>query len=257
MSRPIGVSTHAVRPGDLASALAVLRPLGLPAVELSALRERDLRRLVESLGALDLSGYTYVSFHAPSAFTGQSEEEVADLMMPLAGRGWPVIVHPDTLTRDTVWERLGDRLCIENMDKRKSTGRTTAELESLFTRFPRASFCFDIGHARQVDPTMSEAALMLRRFRGRLRQLHLSDVTSLSRHEAISYTALNSFRKVAQLIPADVPVILETPFTTDGFEAQLHLAEKALSPADDGTGAHALNGAARSARQTAGDCVSQ
>jgi hypothetical protein len=257
MSRPIGMSTHAVSPGDIGSALAVLRPLGLPAVELSALRERDLRRLLESLGTLDLSGYSYVSFHAPCEFGPLAEDEVADLLAPLAGRGWPVIVHPDTLTRDALWERLGDRLCIENMDKRKSIGRTAAELESLFTRFPRASFCFDIGHARQVDPTMSEAALMLRRFRGRLGQLHLSDVSSLSRHEAISYTALNSFRKVAQLIPADVPVILETPFTTDGFEAQLRLAEKALNPVDDGANAHTLNGTAKSARQTAGDCVSQ
>lgn len=256
MRRPIGVSTHVVSSGDIGSALAELRPFHLSAVELSALREPDFLSLLESLGSLDLSGYSYVSFHAPSKFELQTEAAVANLTAPLANRGWPIVVHPDTLGDVALWEPFGDRLCIENMDKRKPVGRTTAELEGIFARFPHASFCFDIGHARQVDPTMSEAALMLRRFRGRLRQVHLSDVTSLSRHEGITFTALNSFRKVAQLIPEDVPIILETPFTADGIETQIRLAEKALSPADAGPPAHALNGAAKAGRP-AGDCVSQ
>jgi hypothetical protein len=242
MSRPLGVSTHAVSPGDVGSALAVLRPLHLSAVELCALREKDLKPLLGVLDALDLSGYSYISFHAPSAFDLLVEQEVADLTIPLAARGWPVIVHPDTLTRDAVWAPFGDRLCIENMDKRKPLGRTTAELEGVFARFPRASFCFDIGHARQVDPTMSEAALMLRRFRGRLKQVHLSEVSSQSRHEGISFTALNSFRKVAPLIPADVPVILETPSGADDFETQIRLAEKALCPAEEEQPPPGLNG---------------
>jgi hypothetical protein len=82
---------------------------------------------------------------------------------------------------------------------------------------------------------MSEAALILRRFRGRLKQIHMSEVDSRSRHEGISFTALNSFRKVAHLIPPDVPVILETPVVPDQIETQLHLAGKALIPSDQDT----------------------
>jgi hypothetical protein len=174
---------------------------------------------------------------------------LADLLAALVARRWPVIMHPDALNREDLWESLGDHLCIENMDRRKAVGRTTAELEIIFARFPRASFCFDIGHARQVDPTMTEAALILRRFRDRLKEVHLSEVNSLGRHEGITYTALNSFRKVAHLVPAGVPVILETPLPVDQIEAQIHLAEQALTPADqEALPTHSLNGPAKDGR---------
>jgi hypothetical protein len=246
MRRAIGVSTHAINPGDVRAALVSLRPLNLPAIELSALRVPDPEPIREALGSLDLSGYSYVSFHAPSTFDRYTEQDVASLLAALVARRWPVVAHPDALKLVDLWESLGDQLCIENMDKRKAVGRTTAELDTVFALFPRASFCFDIGHARQVDPTMTEAALMVRRFRDRLKQVHLSEVNSLSRHEGITYTALNSFRKVADLIPPGVPVILETPVPADQFEAQIHLAKLALTPADqDAPPSQPLNGSAK------------
>jgi hypothetical protein len=230
MRRVIGVSTHAISPGDVRAALVALRPLNLPAVELSALRILDPQLALETLAPLDLSGYSYVSFHAPSTFDRYTEQDQVRLLAALASRRWPVVAHPEALGRAGLWEPLGDQLCIENMDKRKAAGRTVGELEAVFARFPRASFCFDIGHARQVDPTMSEAALILRRFGDRLRQVHLSEVNSLSRHEGITYTALNSFRKVASLIPGHVPIVLETPLPVEQIVAQVHLAEQALTP---------------------------
>jgi hypothetical protein len=246
MRRAIGVSTHAISPGDVLAALAALRPLNLQVVELSALRVLDPKPVLETLGSLDLSGYSYVSFHAPSTFDRYTEQDVVHLLAALVVRRWPVVAHPDAMKREELWEPLGDQLCIENMDKRKFVGRTRAELEAVFARFPRASFCFDIAHARQVDPTMSEAALILRRFRDRLKQVHLSEVNSLSRHEGITYTALNSFRKVAHLIPADIPVILETPLPLDQIQAQIRLAEQALIPSDqDAPPAQPLNGSAQ------------
>ena len=59
-------------------------------------------------------------------------------------RGWPIVVHPDTLYDFSLWRLLGDLLCIENMDKRKRVGRTVRELDYLFSEFPQASFCFDM-----------------------------------------------------------------------------------------------------------------
>jgi hypothetical protein len=97
---------------------------------------------------------------------------------------------------------------------------------------------------------MTEATLILQRFRDRLKQIHMSEVNSLSRHERITFTALNSFRKVAHLIPADVPVILETPVQADHIRDQVHdqiqLAEQVLSPTDTDTPPpRALNGLAK------------
>jgi hypothetical protein len=230
MERSIGFSTGALALADFRRALEMMRPRHLQAVELSALRDGELIPLIDALDSLDLSGYNHISVHAPSAFGKLSESEGARQLRGLLGRGWPIVVHPDALLDRSAWDGFGPWLCIENMDKRKPIGRTVGELERVFASFPEASFCFDIGHARQVDPTMSEAALILRRFGGRLRVVHMSEVNARSGHEAISFTALNGFRKVAPLIPPGVPIILETVIPEDRMDSQLALAKAALVP---------------------------
>jgi hypothetical protein len=146
------------------------------AVELSALRQEELAALVAQLGDLDLSDFKYVSFHAPSALEPAFEGEALRLLEQVALRQWPIIVHPDAMHQRGEWARLGECLCIENMDKRKAIGQTGSDLAEIFEALPGASFCFDIGHARQVDPTMNEASMILQCFRDRIRQIHVSEV---------------------------------------------------------------------------------
>src|SRR4051794_1997340 len=76
--------------------------------------------------------------------------------LAFVGRGYPVVVHPDVIFDRPRWRVLGEALFIENMDKRKPVGRTVEELQEFFRDLPAARFCFDIGHARQVDPSMTE-----------------------------------------------------------------------------------------------------
>jgi hypothetical protein len=96
------------------------------------------------------------------------------------------------------------------MDKRKPTGQTAKSLAEIFQLLPNASLCFDIGHARQVDPTMSEAWTILQRFHNRIKQLHVSEVNTQSRHDRLSIESVLAFRRVSHLLPADVPIILES-----------------------------------------------
>jgi hypothetical protein len=202
----------------------MIRATRIQVVELSALREDELEPLLSHLDSLDLSDLTYVSFHAPSALNELSEERATAALRQLLRRRWPIILHPDVMKDRSLWSGFGELLCIENMDKRKMIGRTVDELEPFFEAFPDASFCFDIGHARQVDPTMGEAAQLLRRYVTRLKQVHMSEVSSRSKHEAISYTAMRSFQKVADLIPCETPIILETVIPEDQMSEQLQLA---------------------------------
>lgn len=120
-----------------------------------------------------------------------------------------MVVHPDVILEPQLWSALGSQLTIENMDKRKPVGRTVKELTGIFRVLPEARFCFDIGHARQVDPSMTEASLLLRAFGGRLAEVHMSEVTTASRHDPISWNAVMAFSSVAALIPEDVPIVLE------------------------------------------------
>jgi hypothetical protein len=228
MTRPIGFSTGALALADFRRALRMLRQHGVSVVELSALREAELAPLVEALDSLELTDSRYVSFHAPSKFQTLGEEEIARLLEPVKKRRWPIIIHPDALTHE-VWQDFGELLCIENMDKRKKLGRTVEEMQTVFERYPQASFCFDIGHARQIDPTMGQAALMLRCFADRLRQVHVSEVNSRNGHDPISFTAQSAFRRVAHLLPTHIPLILEMVIPEDQIETQMALAAESLT----------------------------
>ena len=123
---------------------------------------------------------------------------------------------------------FGKQLAIENMDRRKPIGRTLEELNTIFEKLPDAMFCFDIGHARQCDTTMTEAYRILRAYSGRLCQIHVSEVNTASRHDPLSFAAIHAFSEVADLIPDHVPLILEARVTRDQIKAEIENAQKAL-----------------------------
>jgi hypothetical protein len=219
--KPIGFSTGALAKGDFALALSMQRGLSrINAVELSALRDHELQTLVNAIASIDLHAFTYVSFHAPSKLHTLNEEAVFALLRRLP-ESWPIVVHPEILRTPSLWRQLGKRICIENMDNRKTTGRTVGELSALFEVLPEATFCLDLGHARQVDPTMASALLMLRQFGERLRQLHVSDVGPRGEHVALGATARYALAKVARHLPADCPLIIESIIPAESMEREL------------------------------------
>jgi hypothetical protein len=231
--QPLGYSTGALATSDFRRALGMLKDQPVQVVELSAIREQELIPLLHSLDDLDLSRFSYVSIHAPSSFSREAETEIFRQLYETRHRRWPIIVHPDTLYDLSLWKQLGDLLCIENMDKRKPVGRTVRELEFLFREFPEASFCFDIGHARQVDTSMTEAYLMLKRFAPRLRQVHISEVNTRNKHDRLSFVSILGFQEVTHLIPSSIPVIIESVIAEDQICAEICRVQRALhAPAE-------------------------
>jgi hypothetical protein len=152
--KPIGFSTGALAKGDFAVGLAVQR--GVPridAVELSALRDHELPSLVDAIPNLDLDAFEYVSFHAPSKLQSLDERTIFKLLLALPD-SCPIIVHPELLQTPALWQQLGERLCLENMDNRKTTGRTIAELLALFETFPEAkrSALISVTRVKSIPP---------------------------------------------------------------------------------------------------------
>src|ERR1035441_299956 len=151
--RLFGYSTGAIALGDFARALEVLSRYDFDAVELSALRISEVEPLISALPSLNLSRYKYISFHAPSSFSEGEEEHLIWLLSKLPA-DWPIVLHPDAIYSPLRWQAISHRLAIENMDRRKNTGRTVSELGRFFEAMPEARMCLDLGHARQVDPSM-------------------------------------------------------------------------------------------------------
>jgi len=225
----IGFSTGALAYADFERALEMSKGKGLDAIELSALRSPEAEPLLRAIPSLELGEYAYISFHAPSAYADvEAEQQIAQLILDRLPLDWPVILHPDASADLAIWKPFGSRLLIENMDKRKPGARTARDLDAVYRKLPDAGFCFDIGHARQIDPSMIDARWLLEAHGDRLREIHISEVNTASRHEKLSYGVNLSFREVADLIPGDVAVILETPAEESEMLQQAEMALDAL-----------------------------
>ena len=220
----IGFSTGSLALGDFQSAIRMLANSSANVIELSALREREFDDLLHCIENLNLKQYKYISFHAPSKLEIYSEERIVRNLKKVIDYGWPIVVHPDIIKDFKLWRTLGSFLCIENMDKRKPIGRTTSDLEAIFMYLPEASFCFDLAHVRQVDPTMTEASTMLKRVGHKLKQLHVSDVNTRSIHEPLNLEAIFAFRKVSYMIDKDIPIILESTIQKEKIEFEMQFA---------------------------------
>lgn len=218
--REIGFSTGAVALDDFKQALGCLAAYTTNAIELSALRIKELRPLISALPELNLTRYKYISMHVPSAFSEKEEVELVELLSDVP-TSWALIVHPDSIHNHELWRSLSSRVALENMDRRKSRGRTAKELTKCFDMLPEAKFCFDIGHARQFDPSMAEAYMILTALSDRLVQVHVSEVDAQSRHAVITYAAELAFKEVAHLIPDGVPLIVESRVSAEEIEHEL------------------------------------
>jgi len=227
--RLVGFSTGALAFADFRRGLQMLRETGAKAVELSALRAAELDPLMESLDDLDLDQFSFKSVHAPSnvecpARAARGGEAAGSCPAWLAHRGSPRL-H----SRRCLWRPFGKLVCIENMDKRKPIARTRDELCTWFDRLPEASLCLDLAHVRQIDPTMTEAYLILRDFGNRVAEVHLSEVNAASKHEPISYGATLAYQQVASMIPETVPVILESIVSAEFIDDEIEAAHEALA----------------------------
>lgn len=230
--RYFGFSTGSLAYSDFKKALSILKNKNVNAIELSALRDHELKDLVKHINSLNLGKYKFKSFHAPSKFETLSEEEVIQLLEKPYNLGFYIVIHPDAIVNFDLWKRFGDKLCIENMDKRKAIGRNVEELDYLFSKLPNASLCFDVGHCRQVDPTMYEASRILKKFGNKLKYIHISEVNSFSRHESMSIEAVKSFYKVSSLIPDSIGVIIESVVSEDRIDLEVMLAKLSLDEWD-------------------------
>jgi hypothetical protein len=235
--RPIGFSTGALARADFKLALHLLEGKPVDSIELSALRSQELPALLNAIAGLPLTPYRYVAIHAPSQFLENDENEIAELLRKFVPPNWPIVLHPDTIFDFAAWRPFGAQLAIENMDRRKSIGRTAEELSIIFAKLPEARFCFDIGHARQFDTTMTEAYRILKSFANRMCQVHVSEVNSSSQHDPLSYASKLAFMQVAGLISEGIPLIVESRVSEDQIIGEISKLREAFPSARNSNGA--------------------
>jgi hypothetical protein len=180
------------------------------AVELAALSEPELPGLVRYLEANPSLPFLFVSVHAPSKERRIPEIDLVAMLSRLPRSIDAIVVHPDAIGEPSLYRPLGRTLAIENMDVRKPDGQTVEQLEPLFEELPEAGLCFDVAHAKSIDPTMAEGVRILDAFGDRLRHVHLSSLDDDCHHVPLTEDDESLFAPLLSRC-RDVPWILEAP----------------------------------------------
>jgi hypothetical protein len=195
----IGFSTGALELGDFWTAVRWMIEKNIKNVELSALRFDELGLLVSSLSKIPAGKFDYISIHAPSSFQQTEERNVIELLRKVNEKGWNIIVHPDVIYTPKLWKEFGPKLLVENMDRRKKTGRTAEELAAVFTTLPFARMCLDVAHARQLDNTLKTLDELISKFWDKVEEIHISELDSEYRHRPMSNEAVADYQKFPKL----------------------------------------------------------
>ncbi len=214
-SKNIGYSSGALFKDDFKRAIKLCKKLNIKVLELSTLRESELKQFVKEIDTLDLSTFSYISFHAPSKISNISEKDLIKSLNIIADKGWNIVVHPDIISDFKKWIHFGELLCIENMDSRKPIGRNYSELKSIFQKLPKASLCFDVAHAMQIDSSMVETNKILSNFQSRIKQFHVSSLGSNNKHSILNFHSIEIYGRFSRYFKKSIPIIIESPITKE------------------------------------------
>jgi hypothetical protein len=77
---------------------------------------------------------------------------------------------------------------------------------------------------------MSEATAILQACRKRLKQLHVSEVNTQSKHDPLSLESMLAFQRVASLVPQDIPIIMESRVDESHISEEVGRALESLTP---------------------------
>lgn len=209
----VGFSTGALGKGDYISALNWLYKTDTCAVEISALRIDEFKKIVSGMDKINVKKFSYISFHMPSYFREDEEDDVLENIKIISKKNWNIVVHPDVIFNPTKWAFLGDQLLIENMDRRKRTGRTYNELIDLFYKLPKARLCLDLAHARQLDTTLLLLEELILKFKDRIAEIHISELDSYCNHISMSEWALHDYATLPWKHLRNKPIIIESMLT--------------------------------------------
>lgn len=252
--RPVGFSTGALYPGDVAKAIKLLNKTSATALEVSLLKVRELEGIEDVLDDADLSQFQYLSFHAPIDCTPENVEAVADRLSDLTAvyhEFAHVVVHPGLLAQ--TWLSRS-HVILENMDARTPEYSTWGGLRDFERANPgrknTEGYCIDLAHAMNADPQGYVWQHLLREGGTQIREFHVSALSEVGKHirlparapsfGSLRYLHMQIVRAWSHFIRTplaahfnQVPLIIESPLCDldrhpDEVETEMYYAKRLL-----------------------------
>lgn len=220
-SRPIGFShgvLHKIHNVYTMQNIQLFLDSGCSAIEINYHKIEDGYNFNKIIPLV--KNFQYISMHAPCDCRYGNNVKTRALLkliesISLQINAELVVVHPDLVDDWTVFSNFRVQWAIENMDERKDAYKNVADLQRFFNKHYDWGLVLDLGHAKVNDKTMTLADDMIRNFRNKIWEIHLSGYETF--HDPLYQTKqVDIIERCKQL---DVPIIIESTFElSDGVE---------------------------------------
>lgn len=190
--------------------VAFFASLGTTALELFVNNEERLDNYIETVDSKLVRSFAHRTIHMPCSLQyGQTTEthrvlkkieeiyQTCDLQY--------AIIHPDVVDDWGVFAAYDMQIAVENMDVRKDSGTTVAELVQISTTY-NYPVVIDINHCKTIDESLQLAQAFYTSCKGNILEVHVSGY--IEGHEPLIETGQSDI--VTSIRGWDVPIIIES-----------------------------------------------
>ena len=209
------------------------------AIELGYVAANRLEEALDVEDIREIKKFGYRSIHAPAIlneyenpewirYPSNKAEKIIEKLIEIANaiNAQTILFHPD-LVDDFSWlnNKIGKRIAFENMDVKKSFGKSVEDMVNVFSKAPEAKWVCDVNHLYTIDPTMKLAEDFHRAFGDRISHYHLSAYGGF--HDCFNVSHEDIILKGIQDL--SVPIIHEGRALRDGLPSLLKENEYILN----------------------------
>jgi hypothetical protein len=186
------------------------------AIELNCRNEGEMDYLL--INNLDLSGFDFVSMHAPQFSYGNDENSKRMLAkMELLTKKYNIkniVVHSDLVLDWDVFKNFKNiPVSIENMDHRKKSGKTIEDIQAVLDKYD-FKLTVDLQHCFVNDSSLRLAADFQEKFKNKIVEYHISGTDDDSMHYPLFKTEQDEI--INSLKNKNIPIIIESTFDEIG-----------------------------------------
>ena len=172
--RLIGFSTEFLwhtHPRVSIKTIQACKNIGCNAIELSCRADKEFE-LMDMLEKDDLNGFDFISFHAPVKI---ENPDILDKIQSFHNKFNfdKITIHPDNIKNWDILKSYNMPFSIENMDNRKTTGRTLESMKEIMSHSDY-KVVLDINHIYLHDSSLKLAEDFWEEFKDRISHFHLS-----------------------------------------------------------------------------------
>ena len=216
MKTTLGFATGLMRHLPTQDAIEFIQKTGCEAVEVNFPKDYNERDWISEIPTSALDSFKRVSVHLPKIpaegeYGQYADNDGTEVVFGMYKRLKTlrnidaVIVHPNMVSDFDVLPRFGQKVLLENLDKRNTRYTRPEDFRELFSDSSPFGMILDLNHVFTHDPSMRRAKEFYDAYGDRVGEIHLSGFTEL--HEPLFRTKQDEI--IYSIQDFSTPIILE------------------------------------------------